>query len=82
VAPLKIGFLFYVGWVKPRKRRTQQNHIVRRVSLRSTHPTFELNEKTEQQTQQMIRLTKVVASLTFVQEELQLVVHPKTFFSL
>jgi len=27
------------GW----PRRTQQNHIVRRVSLRSTHPTFELS---------------------------------------
>ena len=25
-------------------RRTQQNHTVRRVSLRSTHPTFELLE--------------------------------------
>jgi hypothetical protein len=34
----------HVGWVKPRQRRTQQNHIVRRVSLRSTHPTFELLE--------------------------------------
>ena len=33
----------HVGWVKPRKRRTQQNHIVRRYSvdsLRLIHPTF------------------------------------------
>jgi hypothetical protein len=30
----------HVGWVKPRQRRTQQNHIVRWVSLRSTHPTL------------------------------------------
>ena len=40
--PLKIAS--HVGWVKPRRRRTQQNHIVRRVSLRFTHPTFELLE--------------------------------------
>src|SRR3989344_1156304 len=40
--PLKIAS--HVGWVKPRRRRTQQNHTVRRVSLRSTHPTFELLE--------------------------------------
>ena len=40
--PLKIAS--HVGWVKPRQRRTQQNHIVRRVSLRSTHPTFGLLE--------------------------------------
>lgn len=30
----------HVGWVKPRQRRTQQNHIVRWVSLHSTQPTF------------------------------------------
>src|SRR3989344_4322778 len=40
--PLKIAS--HVGWVKPRQRRTQQNHTVRRVSLRSTLPTFELLE--------------------------------------
>ena len=30
----------HVGWAKPRQRRTQQNLIVRWVSLRSTQPTF------------------------------------------
>src|SRR3989344_5525381 len=34
----------HAGWAKSRQRRTQQNHTVRRVSLRSTHPTFELLE--------------------------------------
>ena len=30
----------HVGWVKPRERRTQQNLIVRWVSLCSTQPTL------------------------------------------
>ena len=30
----------HVSWIKPRQRRTQKNHIVRWVSLRSTHPTL------------------------------------------
>ena len=31
----------HVGWVKPRKRRTQQNITIRQVSLWLTHSTFE-----------------------------------------